>query len=58
MAMNLGSFFSSFGLGVIVGPMIGGFVLARTGRPNTVYFARAAIAGVELVPVIIMSWRR
>eukprot|EP01047_Picozoa_sp_COSAG01_P080465 COSAG01_NODE_15657_length_1314_cov_1.520165_1_plen_284_part_00 len=51
LAMNLGSFFSSFGLGVIVGPMIGGFVLARTGRPNTVYFARAAIAGVELVSV-------
>ena len=54
LAKNLGSFFSSFGLGVILGPMVGGFVLARTGNPSRVYFARAAIAGLELVHDLLL----
>jgi MFS family permease len=47
--VNLGSFFSSFGLGVIVGPAIGGWVLARTGRPQAVYLVRAATSLFEVL---------
>jgi DHA1 family tetracycline resistance protein-like MFS transporter len=49
LSVNLGSFFSSFGLGVIVGPAIGGWVLARTGSPQAVYLARAATALFEVL---------
>lgn len=49
LSINLGSYFSSFGLGVIVGPAIGGWVLTRTGSPQAAYLARSATALFEVL---------
>eukprot|EP01045_Picozoa_sp_COSAG04_P041660 COSAG04_NODE_12776_length_636_cov_0.525140_1_plen_208_part_10 len=53
LSVNLGSYFSSFGLGVIVGPAIGGWILARTGNPQMAYLARGATALVEVIHDLI-----
>jgi DHA1 family tetracycline resistance protein-like MFS transporter len=49
LGINLGRYFSAFGLGVIVGPAIGGFVLSRTGDPRYAYLARSMVALFELI---------
>lgn len=49
LAVNLGNYFSAFGVGVIVGPAIGGYVLAKTGSVEAVYATRSAIALFELI---------
>jgi MFS family permease len=53
LAINLSRFFSMFGIGVVVGPLVGGVILSRTGSPRFVYAARAVVAGIELLHDVV-----
>jgi MFS family permease len=53
LAINLSRFFSMFGIGVVVGPMVGGLILG-SGSPRWVYAARAVVAGCELIHDCVM----
>lgn len=54
LAINLSRFFSMFGIGVVVGPMVGGLILTHSGSPRWVYVARAVVAGFELIHDCVM----
>lgn len=53
LAINLSRFFSMFGIGVVVGPLVGGLILGA-GSPRWVYAARAVVAGCELIHDCVM----
>jgi DHA1 family tetracycline resistance protein-like MFS transporter len=43
LGMNIATLWAYAGLGVIVGPLVGGQIISRTGRPEYVYFLKSAM---------------
>merc|ERR1712232_836697 len=49
LAIALGKLNSMFGLGTVIGPLIGANLLARTGDPRKCYYVRAMLAVIHMI---------